>query len=274
MEKTVLCLVAHPDDAEFQCAGTLALLAKKGWDIHIATMTPGDAGSARLNRVEISRIRRAEAERAATILEGTYHCLECNDVFLFYDQPTLLKTIELFRKIRPYIVLTASPSDYMVDHEITSKVAKTGCLAAGIQNIEIAGTTPYNFVPYLYYLDPMQGIDVFGRKVDSDILVNISSVIDTKEQMLCCHASQRDWLFEISKVDEYVKMMKSFSEEKGNLMHCEYAEGFRQHLGFSYPQDNLLKEELGSWVCEKKRKVNDSNYTFVYCQNLEGDYCE
>jgi len=33
--KTVLCIVAHPDDAEFQCAGTLALLADKGWKIVI-----------------------------------------------------------------------------------------------------------------------------------------------------------------------------------------------------------------------------------------------
>lgn len=46
--KTVLCIVAHPDDAEFQCAGTLALLAKKGWKIAMATMTPGQAGSAEL----------------------------------------------------------------------------------------------------------------------------------------------------------------------------------------------------------------------------------
>jgi len=43
--KSVLCIVAHPDDAVFQCAGTLALLAEKGWKIVIATMTPGQAGS-------------------------------------------------------------------------------------------------------------------------------------------------------------------------------------------------------------------------------------
>ena len=247
-EKTILCLVAHPDDAEFQCAGTLALLARKGWDIHIATMTPGDAGSMKLNREEISNIRRSEAKCSATILGGTYHCLECDDVFILYDRPTILKTIELFRKVRPYIVFTASPSDYMVDHEVASKLAQTSCLAAGIPNIEISGTTPYNFVPYLYYLDPIQGIDIFGREIKADIMVDISSTIETKEQMLCCHSSQRDWLFEISKVDEYVIMMKTFAKKNGVLINSGYAEGFRQHLGFSYPQSNILKSELGDLV--------------------------
>ena len=38
-----LAILAHPDDAEFLCAGTLVRLAcERGWSIHIATMTPGD----------------------------------------------------------------------------------------------------------------------------------------------------------------------------------------------------------------------------------------
>lgn len=91
--KSVLSLGAHPDDAEFFCAGTLALLRKKGWQIHIATMTPGDCGTVQYSREEISRIRRAEAAKAASLLDGTYHCLECDDIFILYDRPSLLKAI-------------------------------------------------------------------------------------------------------------------------------------------------------------------------------------
>mgnify|MGYP006159593479 CR=1 FL=1 len=40
-----LAFLAHPDDAEFLCAGTLIRLAGAGWNVHIATATPGDAGS-------------------------------------------------------------------------------------------------------------------------------------------------------------------------------------------------------------------------------------
>ena len=41
----ILAIHAHPDDIEFQCAGTLALLAEAGCPITLATMTPGDCGS-------------------------------------------------------------------------------------------------------------------------------------------------------------------------------------------------------------------------------------
>lgn len=246
--KIVLCIVAHPDDAEFQCAGTLALLAEKGWKIVIATMTPGQAGSTEVGPEEISVIRRAEATNAADLLNGTYHCLESEDVFIMYDQPTLLKAIKLIREVRPTIVFTASPSDYMIDHEVASKIAKTACLAAGIPNIKTADTNPYDTVPYLYYCEPTQGKDVFGKEIKSDIFVDISSKISIKEKMLCCHKSQRDWLLKISKVDEYVIMMKDYSKNKGREINCDYAEGFRQHLGFSYPSDNILKSELGDLV--------------------------
>src|ERR1700692_3679823 len=46
MADVVLSVLAHPDDAEFLCAGTLARLAREhGWSVHIASMNPGDRGS-------------------------------------------------------------------------------------------------------------------------------------------------------------------------------------------------------------------------------------
>ena len=39
---TVLALMAHPDDAEMCCGGTLIRLADAGCEVHIATATPGD----------------------------------------------------------------------------------------------------------------------------------------------------------------------------------------------------------------------------------------
>ena len=51
------CAVAHPDDCEILAAGTLALLKKKGWEIHIVSMTPGDCGSADRGPEEIAAIQ-------------------------------------------------------------------------------------------------------------------------------------------------------------------------------------------------------------------------
>jgi len=247
-EKTVLSLGAHPDDAEFFCAGTLALLRKKGWQIHIATMTPGDCGTVQYSREEISNIRKAEAAKAVSMLDGSYHCLECDDIFIMYDRSTLLKAIELLRRVRPTIVFTTSPSDYMVDHEVASRLAKTACFSCGVVNIATLGAEPFEPIPYLYYMDPAEHKDKLGNEIKPGMIVDISGVMDVKERMLCCHESQRHWLLTHHGMDEYVNMMKVCCEKRGREIGCGSGEGFRQHLGHAYPQDNILRAELGDLV--------------------------
>src|SRR5207249_10106237 len=88
MADVVLSILAHPDDAEFLCAGTLCRLVREhGWQAHIASMTPGDCGSAELPPEEIGRIRRSEGARAAALIDATYHCLEERDLRIFYCEP-------------------------------------------------------------------------------------------------------------------------------------------------------------------------------------------
>src|SRR5690554_1671110 len=232
-KKTILCLMAHPDDAEILSGGLLAVLAKSGWGVTIATMTPGQAGSTQLNADEISAIRRKEAAAAAAVIDANYSCVESEDVFILYDRPTLLKVIRLFREIQPSLVITASPDDYMLDHEITSHLAQTACMAACIPNIETPGLTPTNQVPHLYYADAAHGKDRYGNEIVGTTMVDISSVINIKSEMVACHQTQRNWLRTISGVDEFIESMLSFSERNGKYINKKYAEGYRQHLGFS-----------------------------------------
>jgi LmbE family N-acetylglucosaminyl deacetylase len=247
-EKTVLCIEAHPDDAEFLCAGTLALLRERGWQVHIASVTPGDCGTVQYSREEISRIRKAEAAKAAAILDGTYHCLEADDAFIMYDRPTLIKAIAVVRRVRPTIVLALSPSDYMVDHETASRLAQTACFCCGVVNIETPGAEPFEPIPHLYYTDAVEGKDKFGQEIRPGFVVDITGVMPAKKSMLCCHESQRDWLLKHHGMDEYVTMMQKLGAERGGLVGIPFAEGFRQHLGHAFPQDNILKKELGSLV--------------------------
>src|SRR3984885_4775369 len=81
----ILAIHAHPDDVEFQCAGTLALLKERGCAITIATMTPGDCGSAEHAPDEIAEIRRGEARKAAALLGAEYVCLEFRDLSIVVD---------------------------------------------------------------------------------------------------------------------------------------------------------------------------------------------
>jgi len=250
MEKIALGIFSHPDDAEFMCTGTLSLLKKAGWEIHIATMSPGDKGSDEYTREELINIRKAEATKSVEWLGGTYHCLEFEDVYIFYNKESIDKTTALIRKIRPTAVFTASPTDYMLDHEITSQIVQTACFACGMKNMEVS-EKPFETVPYLYYTDAMEGKDKFGNSVQPAIYVDISEEISIKEKMLACHESQRNWLLRHHKVDEYILAMKRFAGIRGKEINTQYAEGFRQHLGHGFPQDNILKDLHNNLVVTK-----------------------
>ncbi len=250
MADVVLSVLAHPDDAEFLCAGTmLRLVREQGWTGHIATLTPGDCGSAELDAEAISELRRAEGHRAAALLPGTYHCLEELDLRVFYGERTLEKVTRLLRQVRPRVVITHSPSDYMLDHEITSTLARSACFAAPIPNyladrLGDAGP-PLDHIPHLYYCDALEGKDLLGRQLPPGFCIDISQVLEAKAQMLAAHASQRDWLFKHHGMDHYVQSMRDWSGHRGRQCGVPFAEGFRQHLGHSYPQDNLLGAVLG-----------------------------
>src|SRR5207302_504648 len=99
-----------------------------GWDVHIASMTPGDCGSVEHGPVEISRLRRSEGAAAAQLIGGHYHCLEERDLLICYGEATLEKVTRLLRQVRPSIVFRHSPIDYMVDHEQTSVIVRAAAL--------------------------------------------------------------------------------------------------------------------------------------------------
>ncbi|HUX96690.1 MAG TPA: PIG-L family deacetylase [Bacteroidales bacterium] len=247
MNKTVMGIFSHPDDAELVCAGTLSLLRKAGWDIHIVTLAPGDKGTAELSREEISSIRKQEAAKAALIIDASYHCLEFEDLYIMYDRESINRTTAVIRSAKPSIVFTASPQDYLVDHELTSLIVQAACFASGVKNMEV-DIPAFEPIPYLYYCDPMEGKDLFGKPVVPSMHVDISEEIRIKEQMLACHASQRNWLMQHHKMDEYILAMKRFAAERGHTAGTPYAEGFRQHLGHGFPQENILKEILKNKV--------------------------
>lgn len=251
---TVLAVGAHPDDAEFLCAGTLALLEERGWRVAIATMTPGDLGSATLSRDEISRVRLEEAGKSAAILAADYHCLESADFTIFFSDPPCRRATGLIRSIRPDLVLTHSSLDYLADHEETSRIVRQACFSSPVRNYEVedfaGGQTPTRHVPHLYYCDPVEGIDFLGRPVTPSLIVDISSVIDTKERMLAQHESQREWLRSQHGSDRYLEQMRKWSKQRGRQVGCAFGEAFRQHLGHAYPNDNLLLTTLSSLAHE------------------------
>jgi LmbE family N-acetylglucosaminyl deacetylase len=248
MSARILAIHAHPDDVEFQCAGTLALLRRAGCDLTIATMTPGDCGSAEHPSDAIAAIRRAEAKAAAKLIGANYLCLEFRDLTVFNDDDSRRRVTECLRRVRPEIVLTAPLVDYLCDHEVTSLLVRDACFAAPIPNYATRQwdpAPPLGRIPHLYFMDSLEGADRDGKPQPAGFHVDISPVYEIKRQMLSCHESQRGWLLRQHGIDEYLDSQAKWSTKRGAEIGAAHAEAFRQYLGHPYPQTNLLLGLLG-----------------------------
>ncbi len=240
--RVALTLLAHPDDAEILCAGTLIRLRDAGWAIHIASVTPGDCGSMDRDPWEISAIRTREARAAAALIGATYHCLDERDGFVVYDRATIRKAVDLLRTVAPSLVFTHAASDYMIDHEETSRLARGASFLHAAPNASTRPLPPGAGIPHLYYCDPVDGVDPLGRAVEPTTLVDVTAQMELKTRMLEAHASQREWLRAHHGIDEYVAAMTRHAARRGALAGTPSAEAFVQHRGHAYPHDDVLRE--------------------------------
>jgi LmbE family N-acetylglucosaminyl deacetylase len=241
--RVALSLLAHPDDAEILCGGTLARLAETGWAVHIATVAAGDCGSMTLSRSEIAALRKREGQAAADCIAATYHTLEEPDIQVVFDKPTNRKTIDLLRRIAPTILFTHPRHDYMLDHEQVHLLARSTAFSYSIPNASELPLVPGSAIPWLYYCDPVEAREPYtGEIVSPTTYVDISRQIDRKIEMLACHASQRDWLRAHHGMDEYIEAMKRHSAFRGEQRGVQYAEAFVHHRGHPFPQNDLLAE--------------------------------
>jgi LmbE family N-acetylglucosaminyl deacetylase len=252
--KRVLAIGAHPDDIEFMCSGTLKLLKDRGYEISIGVVANGDCGSMYELPENITRIRRQEALEAAAKLDAKFYPLGELDLRIAYDDRNCMKVTELVREVDPFLVFTHPHEDYMIDHETTSRLVRTACFNASVPNYFTYSVTPQprtSRIPHLFYWGPLEGKTMYGDFVEQRIYVNVSTVVDFKAEMLAQHASQRDWLVEQHGMDKYLETMRDTARKYGKRCGFPYAEGFMQHLGNAYPQNNILAEILGDYVKEK-----------------------
>lgn len=252
-KRTVLALCAHPDDAEIRCFGTLILLAKLGWDVHIATLSSGDCGSAELSQTRIAAIRKAEAEDAAARIGGTYHSMGGTDLQVYDDNAGRAAGVALLREVNPDCIITHYPSDYMPDHVAASAVARMADFTAPIVNYAVgvsAALAPTQGIVPLYYFGPLGGTDFLGNQLIPQFYVDISSVATEKAEALTCHVSQREWLRRQHGIDQYVEEMKQWDAEAGACAGVEYAEGFFMHRGHAYPQTPIIQDALAELIKE------------------------
>lgn len=197
-KKTILLFTPHPDDDTFCCAGTLALLAKRGNNIHIVIYTNDDKGSydPEMTSERLARIRKAEEEEACRLLgipKQNIHWLQFHDGMLEYAHPQDLveEVTKVIRTYRPDVVMSIDPGSETVrwhktDHRMAANNTQDAIRAAEwhlyFPNQRLHdGLEPWTVPVEAYF---------YVTQKDANSWVNIDEVVDLKLAAAAAHVSQ------------------------------------------------------------------------------------
>jgi LmbE family N-acetylglucosaminyl deacetylase len=259
MSKRAFAVAAHPDDIEFQMAGTLVLLGRVGYEVHYLNIANGSCGTADLSRDEIVRIRREEARAAAAHIGAIYHESLVDDMAIFYEASLLARVAAVMRAVVPEILLVQSPQDYMEDHQNAARLAVSAAFSRAMVNFGTdPPTAPVAQPVTVYHAQPHGNRDPLRRLVKPDLYVDVTGVIEVKRAMLAHHASQKTWLDHTQGMDAYLDSMQQLCRETGEMSgRYTYAEGWRRrlHLGFCDEGADPLSTALRDHVYQPDRST-------------------
>lgn len=252
MQRRAFALAAHPDDIEFQMAGTLILLKRAGYEIHYMNIANGSCGTVEHGKAEIIAIRRAEALAAAQSIGAIFHESLVDDLAIFYEPGLLARIAAVMREVAPEILLLQSPEDYMEDHQNAVRLAVTAAFARGMPNfVADPPRAPVEQQVTIYHAQPHGNRGPLGGLIRPNFCVDISLVLEEKRSMLAKHASQKTWLDKSQGMDAYLNVMVENCREVGSMSgKFTFAEGWRKrlHYGFCEKEADPLADALKPWV--------------------------
>jgi len=247
--KAAIAIGAHPDDIEFYMAGTLLLFKKAGFETHYLNLASGNCGSTEYNGSTTRSIRNTEARNAAKILGAHFHGNLTDDLEILYTLDLLRVLTAIIREVKPTIVLTHSPQDYMEDHMNTCRLAVSAAFARGMPNFKCPPSRPAgDYEVTVYHAMPHGLRDGLRRRVIPEGFVDTTPVHATKRDALAAHKSQQEWLDLSQRLNSYLLAMEDMSLEMGRMSkRFKHAEGWRRHLhlGFCSAEANPLAKSLG-----------------------------
>ncbi len=221
-DERVLAVMAHPDDAELLCAGTLARARADGAAIGLCVLCRGDKGQPVTPVAELARQRRQETTEAAELLGAQTMYGDFADGELTDDYASRMRLVEIFRRFRPTLVIAHAPGDYHADHRAASALAESAswfCSSRGHRTPSPPLETP----PALWFCDALEMLGF-----EPTFYVDVSEYVDLKRRMLDCHRSQ----LQRSGDRDYTPLEHLLVRQaaaRGSQAGSAAAEAFRQH---------------------------------------------
>lgn len=222
----LLAVVAHPDDAELLCAGTLARAKRDGADVALCVLCRGDKGQPQQRTIDnLGDVRRAEMEAAAEVLGALLFRGEIGDSELSDDVETRAALVGILRTFRPTLVLAHASNDYHVDHRTASQLAEVASWQSASNNRPHLGE-PLPAPPALWWLDT---INMHGFQ--PQFFIDVSEHVELKQRMLACHKSQLS-RSEDRDFTSLPDLMRNQYETRGRQASVAAAEAFRSYHAF------------------------------------------
>ncbi|MCK4900052.1 MAG: PIG-L family deacetylase [Anaerolineales bacterium] len=222
---SAMAIVAHPDDIEFSCAGTLARWAKAGSRIAYVLCTSGEVGIAEvgMSKSKAAEIRETEQRNAADIVGAQ------KVVFLREPDGMLQATLELrkklireIRRFRPEVVVCGDPTIVWAGDSYINHPDHRAAATAALDAVFPAAGQPNLF-------EELNEEDISAHKprkvyvtswTQTDQYINITGTLDIKVAALRAHESQmKDW--------DPEPRIKEWAAERAKGKEMTYAEAFR-----------------------------------------------
>ena len=220
-----MVVVAHADDAEWGCSGTVARWCAQGWEVVYVLCTDGSKGTEdpEMTSQELVKIRQREQLDASKVL-GLHQV-----VFLGYEDAKLQPSIELrrdiareIRRYRPDILVSMSPLRDLNGDGYVGHPDHLACGEAALAAVFPSARDRLTFPELLEEgLEPHKVAEVWIMEQDKpDQYVDVTDYMDTAIAALQAHASQ---------VGENVaKHMRNWRSRTGSKVGFAYAEGFKR----------------------------------------------
>ena len=234
----LVAFMAHPDDAELICGGTLALAARQGWRVGVVDMTRGELGTR-----GTPQLRREEALEAAGVLGLTCRVnLDLPDGHVRDDDSTRRLVVGQLRVLRPRVVITMPREDHHADHGATGTVVERSLYLAGVAKYAASGDPGADAAPHR----PNALLHaITSRPTEPSLVVDISEVIETRRKAIACYTSQF-WQEDSSEPatriahPQFQEWVEGGLRRFGFLIGATWGEGFQSALPI--PSTDIVRQ--------------------------------